>query len=57
MTEIVINVERGSDGQPVGWLRTSSGEVVEYTGWLRLIRALEDELHREPPPPGPSLPD
>jgi hypothetical protein len=56
MTEIVISVERGSDGQPVGWLRTSSGEVVEFTGWLRLIRALEDELHREPLP-GPSLPD
>ena len=44
MTEVVISLERGPDDQPVGWLKNSAGGVVEFTGWLRLIRLLEDEL-------------
>lgn len=51
MAEIVINLERGPDDQPVGQLRTGSGQVVQFTGWLGLIRVLEDELRLEPPPP------
>jgi hypothetical protein len=49
MTEVVISFEPGPDDQPVGWLRTRSGAVIYFTGWLGLIRALEDELHQAPP--------
>jgi len=44
----------GPDGhhQPVGWLRSGSGPVVRFTGWLDLIRVLEDELRQAPQPPG-----
>jgi hypothetical protein len=51
MAEIVINFTHGPDGQPVGRLTTGSGQVVQFTGWLNLIRLLEDELRREPQPP------
>lgn len=44
MTAIVIHLERGPEGQPVGHLRTGSGLTVPFTGWLDLIRVLEDEL-------------
>jgi hypothetical protein len=54
MTEIVINLERGPDDQPVGQLRTGSGQTVLFTGWLNLIRVLEDELRRSPRPSGPT---
>jgi hypothetical protein len=52
MAKIVINFERGPDEQPAGRLTLGSGQVVEFTGWLSLIRLLEDELHRAPQPPG-----
>ena len=44
MTVIVINLERGPEGQPVGRLRKESGRTVPFTGWLDLVRVLEDEL-------------
>jgi hypothetical protein len=44
MTEVVISLRMGPDGQPVGRLRRGSGRVVPFTGWLQLIRALEEEL-------------
>ena len=58
MTEIVINLERGPDDQPAGQLRTGSGQIVSFTGWLNLIRVIEDELRRSPraPTTGPSDP-
>jgi hypothetical protein len=43
MTEIVINLARGPDGQPVGKLRAAE-RALPFTGWLDLIRLLEDEL-------------
>jgi hypothetical protein len=43
MTEIVINLARGPDGQPVGRLRAAE-RALPFTGWLDLIRLLEDEL-------------
>ena len=49
MAEIVINLERGPDDQPVGQLTTGSGQVVQFTGWLSLIRVLEDELRLAAP--------
>jgi hypothetical protein len=52
MAEIVINLERGPDDQPVGQLRTGSGQTVQFTGWLNLIRLLEDELRLAPHSPG-----
>ena len=52
MTDIVICLNRGPDDQPVGQLRAESGDIIEFTGWLSLIRALEDQL-RQAPPPGP----
>jgi hypothetical protein len=52
MTEIVINLERGPDDQPTGRLRTGSGQIIPFTGWLNLIRILEDELRQSPQPPG-----
>ena len=51
MTEIVINLERGPDDQPAGQLRTESGQIVSFTGWLNLIRVIEDELRRSPRQP------
>jgi hypothetical protein len=44
MTEVVISLRTGPDRQPVGRLRRASGRVVPFTGWLELIRALEEEL-------------
>ncbi len=44
MTAIVIHLGRGPEGQPVGHLRAGSGPTVPFTGWLDLIRVLEDEL-------------
>jgi len=44
MTEIMISLRMGPDGQPTGRLRRDSGGVVSFTGWLELIRALEEEL-------------
>lgn len=44
MTEIVINLERGPDGQPTGQLRAPPGSAAPFTGWLDLIRLLEDQL-------------
>jgi hypothetical protein len=44
MTDIVLRLERGPDGQPAGQLRTRDGQVVTFTGWLDLIRAIEDQL-------------
>lgn len=51
MTEIVINLERGPDDQPTGQLRTGSGQIITFTGWLNLIRVLEDQLRESPQPP------
>jgi hypothetical protein len=48
MTHIVINLERGPEDQPVGRLTTRAGQDVTFTGWLSLIRLLEDELRDAP---------
>ena len=48
MTEIVIQLEHGPDGQPVGQLTTGTGQAVAFTGWLHLIRLLEDQLGPSP---------
>jgi hypothetical protein len=50
MTKIVINLKRGPDDQPTGQLTTGSGQIIPFTGWLNLIRVLEDELHQSPQP-------
>lgn len=55
MAKIVINFDRGQDDQPVGRLTTGSGQVVQFTGWLSLIRLLEDELRLAPQPPDVGL--
>jgi hypothetical protein len=44
MTQILIHLESGSDGQLAGQLTTGGGEVVAFTGWLHLLRLLEDEV-------------
>jgi hypothetical protein len=44
MTAITINLARGPEGQPVGHLHTATGQTIAFTGWLDLIRVLEDEL-------------
>jgi hypothetical protein len=44
MTQIMINLERGTDRQLAGQLTTGAGEVVAFTGWLHLLRLLEDEV-------------
>jgi hypothetical protein len=44
MTQILIHLEPGPDGQLAGELTTSAGEVVAFTGWLHLLRLLEDEV-------------
>lgn len=60
MTQIMIHLERGPDGQPVGQLTTGTEHVVAFTGWLHLIRLLEDQLAQAPrqpgAPPGPPWP-
>jgi hypothetical protein len=48
MAEIVIRLDRGPDDQPVGEVRLGSGRVAEFTGWLALIRMLEDEMRTLP---------
>jgi hypothetical protein len=48
MTEIVIQLEHGPDGQPAGQMTTGTGQVVAFTGWLHLIRLLEDQLGPRP---------
>jgi hypothetical protein len=49
MAEIVIRLERGPYDQPVGEVRLASGRVAGFTGWLALIRMLEDEMRALPP--------
>lgn len=44
MTQIVIQLHRGPDDQPVGALSTGRGADLPFTGWLDLIRLLEREL-------------
>jgi hypothetical protein len=53
MAEIVIRLERGPDDQPAGEVRLPSGRSAGFTGWLALIRLLEDEM-RVLPPRGPA---
>jgi hypothetical protein len=50
MTDIAIHLERGPDDQPTGHLTTGSGRVRPFTGWLSLIRVLEDELRESAGP-------
>lgn len=50
MTQIAIQLEPGPDGQPAGQLTTSTGHVTAFTGWLHLIRLLEDQLAQALPP-------
>jgi hypothetical protein len=45
MTRIVIELHRGPDAQPVGVLHIGSGQAMPFTGWLDLVRHLEEELH------------
>jgi hypothetical protein len=52
MTQIMILLERGPAGQPAGQLITGTGHVVAFTGWLHLIRLLEDQLAPAPQQPG-----
>lgn len=52
MTQIVIQLEHGPDGQPAGEMTTGAGQVLAFTGWLHLIRLLEDQLGHAPRPPG-----
>jgi hypothetical protein len=44
MTQILIKLEPGPAGQLAGQLTTGAGEVVGFTGWLHLLRLLEDEV-------------
>jgi hypothetical protein len=48
MRQITIRFERGPSEQPVGQLTTASGDMIAFTGWLHLIRLLEDELREAP---------
>jgi hypothetical protein len=52
MTQIVIHLERGPDEQPVGQFTTGTGSVTYFSGWLHLIRLLEDELRDAASRPG-----
>jgi hypothetical protein len=52
MTQIVIRLETGPEGQPAGQLITGSDRVIAFTGWLHLIRLLEDQL-AQASQPGP----
>jgi hypothetical protein len=57
MTQILITLERGPDGQPTGQLTTGTGHAVAFTGWLHLIRLLEDQLDPSTSsPPEPAQP-
>ena len=49
MTQIIIDLEPGPDGQPAGQLTTGTGQIIGFTGWLHLIRLLEDQLGRPRP--------
>ena len=49
MTQIIIDLEPGPEGQPAGQLTTGTGQIIGFTGWLHLIRLLEDQLGRRPP--------
>jgi hypothetical protein len=51
MTQIVIDLETGPDGQPAGQLTTSVGRTMAFAGWLHLIRLLEDQLADAPRQP------
>ena len=51
MTHITIRLERGPDDQPAGRLKTTTGQVIQFTGWLNLIRVLEDQLRQAPRSP------
>jgi len=51
MTQIIIDLEPGPGGQPAGQLTTGTGQIIRFTGWLHLIRLLEDQLGRRPPQP------
>jgi hypothetical protein len=53
MSEIEISLEMGPDGQPAGELRRGSGRPVAFTGWLELVRALEEELEAQAADPSP----
>ena len=55
MTRIIIDLEPGPDGQPAGQLTTGTGQMITFTGWLHLIRLLEDQLGQAPPRPGADL--
>lgn len=52
MTQILIHLEPGPDGQPAGHLTTGTDHVVAFTGWLHLVRLLEDHLAQAPQQPG-----
>ena len=52
MTDIMLRLERGPVNQPVGQVRMGTGQLVEFTGWLDLVRVLEDELLAADPSPG-----
>lgn len=52
MTQIMIHLESGPDGQPAGQLTTGTGQIIGFTGWLHLIRILEDELRQASLQPG-----
>jgi hypothetical protein len=55
MTEIVISLARGPDGQPTGRIATAAGTAVAFTGWLDLIRRLEIALAAlDPENPSPA---
>jgi hypothetical protein len=44
MTRISIDLGPGSDGQPNGKISGKVWQSTSFTGWLELIRLLEDEL-------------
>jgi len=43
VTKIVIELESGQDGQPVGKLQ-ATGPPLPFAGWLELVRLLEEQL-------------
>jgi hypothetical protein len=47
MTQILINLEVGPDHQPAGELTAGTGRPTAFTGWLHLIRLLEEQLDKE----------
>jgi hypothetical protein len=51
MAKIVIDLEPGPDGQPVGELR-AAGLPLPFAGWLELVRLLEEELRMAGGPAG-----